>query len=78
VAESTNQGDGRSGRAVRLVLAAVIVVVLIAVAVDNREEVEIGYVVDQTSAPLWIVLVVAGVAGVLIGWLVKHRPRHER
>ena len=29
------------------------------------------------DAPLWIVLVAAGVVGVLIGWLVKHR-RHRR
>ena len=77
MAESTQQHDGGKGRAVRLVLAVVIVALLIAVVVDNRQEVEIGYVVDQTSAPLWIVLVAAGVAGVIIGWLVKHRPRHD-
>ena len=65
------------GRVVRLVLAAVLVAAVIAVAIDNREEVEVGYVVGEVRAPVWIILVAAGVAGVLIGWLIKHRPRHH-
>jgi uncharacterized integral membrane protein len=73
--EDTHHPRGDTGRTVRLVIAALIVVALVAVALDNREEVEVGYVVGDASAPLWVVLVAAGVAGVIIGWLVKHRPR---
>jgi len=67
-----------TGRIVRLVIAALLVAVVGAIAIDNREEVEVGYVAGQVRAPVWIVLIAAGVAGVLIGWLIKHRPRHQR
>jgi uncharacterized integral membrane protein len=66
-----------SGRTVRLVLAAVIIAAIVAVAIDNRRDVEVGYVFSEVSAPLWVVLVLAGVAGIIVGWLVKHRPRHR-
>jgi uncharacterized integral membrane protein len=62
------------GRTARLVVALVIVAAVVAVAVDNRNEVEVGYVVGDVSAPLWVVLVAAGIAGIVVGWLVKHRP----
>ena len=66
-----------AGRMARLVIAAVIVAAIVAVAIDNRGEVDVGYVVGDASAPIWVVLVVAGIAGVVIGWLIKHRPsRH--
>ena len=65
------------GRMVRLVLVAAIVAVLVLVAVDNREDVRLGYVVGDTEAPIWIVLALAAVGGVLIGWLMKHRPHRH-
>jgi uncharacterized integral membrane protein len=65
------------GRVVRLVVAALIVVAIVAVALDNTDEVDVGYVFGDVSAPLWLVLVAAGIAGLLVGWLIKHRPRHR-
>jgi uncharacterized integral membrane protein len=38
-------------------LVAAIVAVLVLVAVDNREDVRVGYVLGDTEAPIWIVLV---------------------
>jgi uncharacterized integral membrane protein len=64
------------GRVVRLTLVAGIVAVLVLVAVDNRKDVRVGYVLGDTEAPIWIVLVLAAVCGVLIGWLMQHRHRH--
>ena len=60
---------------VRLTLVAGIVAVLVLVGVDNREDVRVGYVVGDAEAPIWIVLALAAVGSVLIGWLIKHRPR---
>jgi uncharacterized integral membrane protein len=68
-------GD-RSG-AVRWIIAALIVVAIVAVAVDNREEISVGYVFGDASAPVWVILVAAGIAGIVVGWLVKHRPHHH-
>ena len=61
----------------RFTIAAAVVAALIIVAFDNREDVRLGYVFGDTEAPVWIVLVVAGIAGVFIGWLIKHRPHRH-
>jgi len=34
-------------------------------------------VFGDASAPIWIVLVAAALAGVVIGWLIRHRPRRD-
>ncbi len=65
------------GRVIRLLIIAAIVAALVAVAMDNRDDVRIGYVVGDAEAPIWIVVVVATAAGVLIGSLLTHRPRHR-
>ena len=65
------------GRIVRFVLVAAIIAVLVLVAVDNREDVRVGYVVGDREAPIWIVLALAAVGGVLIGWLISHRPHRH-
>jgi uncharacterized integral membrane protein len=72
----THVTDDRSG-VVRWIIAALIVVAIVAVAVDNREEISVGYVFGDASAPVWVVLVAAGIAGIVVGWLVKHRPHHH-
>jgi uncharacterized integral membrane protein len=64
-------------RMVRWVLIAAIVVALVLVAMDNRDDVRVGYAVGNTNAPIWIVIIAAAVAGVFIGWLIRHRPRHR-
>jgi uncharacterized integral membrane protein len=65
------------GRVARLILAAVIVAAAVLVAVDNRRDVRVGYVVGDTEGPIWIVLLAAGVAGMIVGWLIQHRPRRH-
>ena len=65
------------GRLIRLVVVAAIVVVLVLVAMDNRTDVRIGYVFDETQAPLWIAVAAATACGVVIGWLTAHRPNRR-
>jgi len=65
----------RAGQTVRLVVIALIVIALVAVALDNRDDVRVGYVFGDASAPIWIVLVAAGIGGLIIGWLLRHRSR---
>jgi uncharacterized integral membrane protein len=73
VNERLNEQSSRS-RTFRIVIAAIIVAVIIAVAADNSESGEVHYVVGETNAPVWAMLVAAGIAGVMIGWFIKHRP----
>ena len=65
------------GRGLRLVVAAALVAAIVIVALDNRDDVRLGYVLGDAEAPVWIVLVAAGIAGVLIGWLLKHRSHRH-
>lgn len=62
---------------VRWLFIAAIVVALVAVAMDNRKDVRVGYAVGDAEAPIWIVMIAAAVAGIIIGWLVRHRPRNR-
>jgi uncharacterized integral membrane protein len=69
---------GDVGRALRWFFAAVVAAIVIAVGVDNRDKVRVGYVIGDAETPMWLVLIGAAIAGVIIGWLIKHRPRHDR
>ena len=62
---------------IRWIFIAAIVVVLVLVAMDNRDDVRVGYAVGDTTGPIWIVILASAVAGIVIGWLVRHRPRHR-
>jgi uncharacterized integral membrane protein len=59
-----------------LILAAIVVAVVL-VARDNRRDTRVGYAVGDVEAPIWVVIVLAGLAGMIVGWLVRHRPRHR-
>ena len=66
-----------AANAVRLIVIVAAVAAIVAVGMDNRHEARIGYVVGDTSAPLWVVVVAAAVVGMVIGWLLRHRPRQR-
>lgn len=63
------------GRVFRLLVVAALIAAFVIVALDNRDDVRLGYVFGDVSAPAWLVIVGAGVIGMLIGWLIRHRPR---
>ena len=58
------------GRIVGLVVA---VAVLLALMIDNRQSVTIGYVIGEVKAPLIVVLVVTAVLGWLVARLLEWR-----
>lgn len=66
-----------AGRLVRLVVVTVLVVAVVALALDNRDDARLGYVVGDAQAPTWIVIVAAAVAGAVVGSLLRHRTRRR-
>jgi len=66
------------GRVARAVIVVLIVAAIVALAVDNRHDVRLGYVVGDATAPAWMVVTAAAIGGVAVGWLVKHRPGRSR
>lgn len=75
ISAAVHRRDAR--RAVRLIAILLILGALVAVAVDNREDVRIGYVFGDASGPIWLVITFAALAGVIIGWLLAHRSRRS-
>lgn len=73
-------GTGRAHEAtviIRFLFIAAIIVALVLVGFDNRAHVRVGYVFGNKQGPIWVVMVLSAIAGVIIGWLIKHRPRHR-
>ena len=66
-----------AGVIVRFVVVAAVIVALVLVALDNTDDVRVGYVFGDANAPIWIVLVLAAVGGVIIGSLLRFRSRHR-
>jgi uncharacterized integral membrane protein len=66
-----------AAQVVRLVLVAAIIIGLVIIGMDNRDDVRLGYAVGDAQAPVWIVIILAALAGMIIGWLIRHRPRHN-
>jgi len=61
----------------RWLFIAAVVVALVLVAMDNTDKVRVGYAVGDVQAPIGIVMIAAAAAGIIIGWLVRHRPRNR-
>ena len=77
VNEHVGQTPNDAMHLIRWLFIAAILVGLLLVAMDNRDDVRVGYAIGDAEAPIWIVIILAAVAGVFIGWLIRHRPRHR-
>ena len=70
--------EARSGRS-GLILSAIVAVVLVVFMVQNTAETEVTWLLFDASGPLWIVIIVAAVAGALLsevlGWMVRRARR---
>ena len=66
------------GRIIRFVVVVALIVILVAVAFDNRSDVRVGYLIDEAMAPGWLVIILSAVGGLMIGWLMRLRARNYR
>ncbi len=66
-----------TGRVLRGFVAGALVAALVALGVDNRREVRVGWVFGDGDAQLWLLLVIAVLAGAAIAWLVTLRPHRH-
>ena len=62
-------------RLVRFGLVIAVVAALVLIGFDNRSDVRLGYVVGEAQAPVWIVLLVAALAGLIIAVLARSNRR---
>ncbi len=64
-----------AARIVRFLVAVAVVVALVLVGFDNRSKVRIGYVVGEAQAPVWVVVVGAALAGMVVAALAGRSRR---
>jgi uncharacterized integral membrane protein len=55
----------------RMVGIAVLVIAVGAFIVQNTQSVDLDWLIFGFSAPLWIMLLIVGVVGVAIGWMLR-------
>jgi len=63
------------GHTVRVAFGVALLVIAVAVMVDNRGNTRVGYVFGDVRAPLILVVAIAALFGAALGWLLLHR-RH--
>lgn len=54
-------------------LAILIVIITVAVIAANRDEVEFNLVFTHFAMPLWVILAITFVLGIVVGWIAKTR-----
>ena len=72
-------GDVTRSSRTPLLVGVVLVVVLGVFVAQNTESTEVTWLVFDRAAPLWLVILIAAVAGALLtevaGWLMRRRRR---
>jgi hypothetical protein len=66
------------GQLLRGMLAGVILAALVALGIDNRQQIAVGYVFDDGTVRLWVLLAIAAGAGMVFGWLVAFRSHRTK
>ena len=66
------------GQLLRGMFAGVILAALVALGIDNRQDIAVSYVFGDGNAQLWVLLAVAAVGGMLLGWLVAFRSHRSK
>lgn len=62
----------------RQVFALVVVAAVVVFVVQNRDEVRVYLFTATLSAPLWLLLAIMTVVGILVGLLLRWRGRKAR
>ncbi len=79
---ATGDDAKRSRLGFRPVAVAVLVVALAAFVVQNGESTAVTWLWFDSSAPLFVVIVVSAVAGAvlseLVGWMLRRRRRNQQ
>jgi len=63
---------------VRLVVVVALIIAFVLVAMDNREDVRVGYAIGEAIAPGWLVILLSAIGGLVIGWMLRLRSRRIR
>ncbi|MDW3217881.1 MAG: LapA family protein [Acidimicrobiales bacterium] len=79
--ETVSEESSESTGLATVVSAAVVAIALIAFIVQNRSDTEVSWLFIDGTWPLWVVIVIAAVAGAVlsevVGWMLRRRRRNK-
>jgi uncharacterized integral membrane protein len=64
-------------RIVQLAVVVALIIAFVVVALDNRDDVRVGYAIGDAHAPVWMVIALSALGGLVIGWILRMRSRHR-
>jgi uncharacterized integral membrane protein len=65
----------RADQTVRVIVWLAVLAAVVIFAAVNRDDVAVDWVIDETEAPLWIVIGASALGGALIGFVSRPRRR---
>ncbi len=78
--EALDEAKERTGIGL-VVGAAIVAIALVAFIVQNTDDTQLQWLFIDRSAPLWVVIVIAAVAGAVLsealGWVIRRRKRQR-
>lgn len=78
--EALDEGKEKTGIGL-VVGAAIVAIALVAFIVQNTDDTQLQWLFVERSAPLWVVIVIAAVAGAVLsealGWVIRRRRRQR-
>lgn len=71
--ETGHERSIRARQTIRIVVWVVVVAAVAVVAALNTQDVEVDWVVGDSTLPLWVVIALSALAGVVIGYVARWR-----
>ena len=71
--------DRGSGHTIspKMILVAILVVVIVILAIVNSQDSKVDFVVGDFTLPLFVVIVGSALVGLIVGYFLGRRERHD-
>ena len=73
--ETGHERSIRTRQTIRILVWVVVVAAVAVVAAVNTQEVDVDWLVGESTLPLWVVIALATLAGAVIGWVARSATR---
>ena len=71
--ETGHERSIRARQTIRIVVWVVVVAAVAVVAALNTQDVDVDWVVGESTLPLWVVIALSALAGAVIGYVARWR-----
>lgn len=71
--ETGHEHSIRARQTIRIIVWVVVVAAVAVVAAFNTQDVDLDWVVGESTLPLWVVIAVSALAGAVIGYVARWR-----